>query len=207
MKNFNIFKFNISEIKNESFLSLVPEFRALQGIIENNAWHNHETTFDHTLSVLENLEKIIYDLHGEHKKYLEGIIESHSKNSLLKIAVLFHDIAKKDTLTIDENGRTSFINHEIMSAKKAEKILKRFGISKKEASYILHIIKNHGILHMIFSEEDYMEKAKKIKRGELSNIYLELMLLVYADTKPSYLQISNPGDYKKRIGFYKNELR
>jgi len=61
----------------------------------------------------------------------------------LRFAGLFHDIGKKDTLVITEEGTPTFHNHEIPSARKAVRIMKNLKFPNKSIQRIEHLIRHH----------------------------------------------------------------
>lgn len=206
--NENISLLNKADIKNGKLVNLIPEFYELKEVIENNDWHNNETVFDHTLSALNNLENIVRNSRKEIKQALNEIIEDNSRMNLLKIAVLLHDIAKKETI-VSSNGLTFCPNHEIKGAEKARGILKRFNLSKKESKIITDIIKYHYSIHEIIILEDkqlFQKEYEKFKQ-KFSNIYLELILLAFADNINSHLKKTKPAEFRQEINFYAKELK
>ena len=153
MEKVNISVLNKRNIKSGKLTDLIPEFYELKELVESNYWHNKETVFDHTLSVLDNLEKIIRNLKKETKQKLNKIIEKNSRKNLLRVAALLHDIGKKETM-VDSNGFMDFPGHEQKGAEKAKKILKRFNISRKESKIVTDIIKNHSLAHEIITPKN-----------------------------------------------------
>lgn len=194
-------------IKSGKLAKLIPELYELKKVVENNPQHNEEPVFDHTLSVFDNLGKIIRNSGKEIKKTLDKIVDKNSRENLLKVAVLLHDIGKKETITkFDEIRQCP--GHETKGAKKAEKILKRFNVSKKEHKIIADMVKNHGLIHDITTpnNKDSRREYGNFKK-KFSNIYLELILLAFADTIGSYLKKTKPAEFRHRINFYKRELK
>ncbi len=66
-----------------------------------------------------------------------------SDDMILRLAALFHDIGKPDSLFINEHGEPRFHNHEIIGAEKTERIMKRLKFSNQEISSVKHLIMNH----------------------------------------------------------------
>jgi len=196
-----------SNIKSGQLADLVPEFYELKNVVENNDWHHKENIFDHTLSVLENLEKILRTLNKETKQFLDSRIDHISRRELLKVATLFHDIAKKETFS-NNNGYTLCPDHEDEGSIKARRILKRFMLSNKELEFVLQIVRHHGIIHRILALDngDFKKKYASFKKRFSRNIYPELILLAFADTAGSYLKKTHPAEFKSRIVFYKKEI-
>jgi len=219
----------IEKIKSRKLEKIIPEFYKLKDVVENNPWHNQEPVFDHTLSVLANLEKIIQNLKKETKQTLNKIIEKNSRKNLLKFAALLHDIGKKETIVSLDSDVRRCPNHEKVGAKKVEEMLKRFSLPRKEAKIITGIVRNHGIIHDIIGlgnkgfqkdilkerslthavvglEDKNFQKEYQNFKKKFSKIYLELILLAFADTIGSYLQKTKPAEFHHRINFYKKEL-
>ncbi|MCK4520383.1 HD domain-containing protein [Candidatus Parcubacteria bacterium] len=208
MNKADISLLNKNNIKKGRLIDLMPEFYELKELVESNYWHNKETVFNHILSVLDNLEKIIRNLREETKQVLNEIVEKKSRKDLLRVAALFHDIGKKETM-IDFNGFMDFPGHEQKGAEKAVKILKRFNLSKKESKIVADIIKNHSLAHEIITPENsnFQKEYKNFRKKFLDSIYLELILLAFADTIGSYLKKTKPTVFRYKIDFYKKELK
>ncbi len=199
---------NKNNLKTGKLADLIPEFYELKNVVENNDWHNKETVFKHTLSVLDNLEKIIRNLDNKAKQTLNKKIGLNTRGDLLRVATLFHDIAKKETI-VDKKGTTFCLNHEDKGSIKAKKILKRFHLSSQEIKFILKIVKNHGLIHKILPPENqnFQKESISFKKKFFHNIYPELILLAFADTIGSYLIKSRPTEFKSRISFYRKEIK
>jgi len=206
--NKNISLLNKTNIKSGKLFNLIPEFYDLKNIVENNDWHNKENVFNHTLSVLDSLEKVLRNLNKKTKQFLGKKINNNSRKSLLKMATLFHDIAKKETLTNNDNT-TMCLNHEEKGSKKVEKILKRFDLSNSESKIIINIIKYHGLMHKILSpqNQNFQKEYANFRKKFFNNIYPELILLAYSDTIGSHLKKTHPLEFKSRISFYKKEIK
>ena len=99
---------------------IMPEFTSLRTIQQNNPWHSYNA-YTHSIKATEIIEP---ELH-------------------LKLAMLFHDLGKYDTLTTDENGVDHFYNHGIVSCDKAREILKRLRYSNEMIDKVCLLIKEH----------------------------------------------------------------
>ncbi|MBU2540235.1 HD domain-containing protein [Patescibacteria group bacterium] len=203
----NIASLNKANILSGKLFNLVPEFYELKNVIETNDWHPDISVFDHTLSVLKNLEKTLLVLGGNIKKTLNQKIDTNTRKILLKVATIFHDIVKKETL-IDDNGITDCPGHDKMSVIKAEKILKRFNLSDKEMKFVLDILEYHHEFHKLLAPENQnFQKDFVILKNKFTNyIYPELVLLAFADTIDSNIRKTKPKEYRNRINFYKKEI-
>lgn len=99
---------------------IMPEFTSLRTIQQNNPWHSYNA-YTHSIKATEIIEP---ELH-------------------LKLAMLFHDLGKYDTLTTDDNGIDHFYNHGIVSCDKAREILKRLRYSNEMIDKVCLLIKEH----------------------------------------------------------------
>ncbi|MFA7630015.1 MAG: HD domain-containing protein [Candidatus Neomarinimicrobiota bacterium] len=102
---------------------LFPEIAALQGV-ETLEGHRHKDVFDHTLKVLDNIAAADGDLH-------------------LRLAALFHDIAKPECKRfVPENGWT-FHGHEDAGARMFEHIGKKLRLPTRDIKRISKLIRLH----------------------------------------------------------------
>lgn len=99
---------------------IMPEFASLRTIQQNNPWHSYNA-YTHSIKATEIIEP---ELH-------------------LRLAMLFHDLGKYDTLTTDDNGIDHFYNHGIVSCDKAREILKRLRYSNEMIDKVCLLIKEH----------------------------------------------------------------
>lgn len=197
-----------TNIRSGKSANLMPEFYELKNIVENNGWHYKENVFDHTLSVLDNLEKTLRNLNKKTKQFLNKKVDSITRKNLLKVAALFHDIAKKETI-IGNRQSTFCPDHEGKSSIKAKIILRRFKLSNKELKFVLDIVKSHGLIHRILlpDNQNFQNEFVSFKKRFSYSIYPELILLAFVDTAGSYLIKTNPQEFKYRISFYKKEIK
>lgn len=66
-----------------------------------------------------------------------------SKDPIVRLATLLHDIGKIKTFHKDEKGIITFYNHEVVSTKIAKTICERLKFSKKQTEKILTLIRWH----------------------------------------------------------------
>jgi len=199
---------NLYDLKSGKLQDLLPEFYELKNSIENSAdyWHQQESVFDHTLSVMSALEKIFLE-NKNLKSQFDQKIGSHTKKDLLEVAGLFHDIGKKEAM-VKEGEFTRCPGHEKIGVEKAEKILSRFNLSKEESQRILDIIANHSEFHYILKPDNQnFIKNLEVLKNKVANIYPELIILSYADTVNSKFKSIDPKGYKYRIDFYQKETK
>lgn len=197
-----ISKISVENIRNNQFQNELREVYELKDVIENAAWHNHESVYKHTINVLETLEELFEHINPKIDTYLDQKIDNHTKRDMLFLGTLYHDIAKGDVL-VEIDGVTSCPGHEELGFEKVKDILNRFDLSTQEKDIVANIVKYHGEMHAIIDPKNDKldEQVDKFKLGH-PDIYMELILLAMADTLGSQLKSNNPAEYKFRMDQY-----
>lgn len=196
---------NIEKLRGNQFQDELPEFYELKNYIENNDWHNNDSVFNHTLSVLKELKKLLETTSNKINSYLNQKIDNHTKKDLLFLGALFHDIGKSDSF-VKFNESTSCPKHEELGSEKVRQILNRFDLSNQEKDIVIRIVKYHGEIHTILDSEpknDKLEEQYQKFKTKHYDIFMELILLGMADTLGSQLKDNNPEEFNFRIDFYK----
>lgn len=199
---------NIDKLRSGEFADLIPELYELKEIIENDGcYHNNDSIFNHTLRVLEKLEESLKDVKEKISDYLNQKITNYTRKELLFLATLLHDIGKKETLIEGKSGLTSCPNHAEQSLVKAEEILSRFGLSKKEKDLVRQIIEYHMLLYLVVKPDNSKinDQFLEVKR-EHPNVFLELVLLAMTDILGTQLKENKPEEFDFVISFYKKFL-
>ncbi len=73
---------------------------------------------------------------------IDALGECPSKDPIVRLATLIHDIAKPHTYK-ELNGKPTFYNHEIIGSRIAKKIAKRLKLSKSEVDRIFILVRYH----------------------------------------------------------------
>jgi putative nucleotidyltransferase with HDIG domain len=63
--------------------------------------------------------------------------------TLLRLAALFHDAGKKETQTVESDGRIRFLGHDKAGAKLAARRLRRLAMSKQAIGHVEKIVAGH----------------------------------------------------------------
>jgi UTP:GlnB (protein PII) uridylyltransferase len=202
IEEITIAKLKFGKLKKE-----LPEFYELKKVIENNPWHDNESTFTHTLAVLKELENFLKNnKNNKLKKYLNERLDNYERKDLLYLAAVLHDLGKKETM-VKKGKSSSFPKHEKVSAVKAKNILRKFNLSLREKNIVLGIIRNHSDLHAIIDRENKNLKTQFSGLMKLSKGFsIELIILVMVDTADSYLKKTMLERYDFRMNFYKEKL-
>lgn len=115
--------------------------------------------FDHSMLVLLYTEEIL-----ENKRPFETLkpyIESLDlrKKALIKLASLFHDVAKPDTKVVIK-GEHHFYGHDVKGARLTQKMVKEYlRLPKRETESIKNMIARHMHLHLLATGPELTERA------------------------------------------------
>ncbi len=82
----------------------------------------------------------IYDV-GTHS--VMALKYAPTKDPIVRLATLIHDIGKPATFRKDETGLITFFNHEVVGMRIAKKIVERLRLSKKQSEKILTLVRWH----------------------------------------------------------------
>lgn len=160
--------------RKEELFDLIPELRVCDGFDQHSEWHPYDV-LEHIFHVIDNVDPTIE----------------------LRLAALFHDVAKPETFELDDQGRGHFPNH----GEKSVKIFGRFAIenkiSKKQINIINRLIKYH---------DDYLydpKKTTKIKcvfaKDEIEILYEIQKADLLAQNKKYHYLLENYEKGKERI--------
>jgi poly(A) polymerase len=117
---------------------ILPEIAALHGVEQPQQFHPEGDVFIHTRLMLSHLNK---------------------PSLTLALSVLFHDVGKKPTYSMDADGRIRFNGHEHVGARMTEQILKRLRYSNEIIETVTACVQNH----MAFKDAPHM-RLSKLKR-------------------------------------------
>jgi poly(A) polymerase len=115
---------------------LLPEILVLQGCEQPPQFHPEGDVFIHTRLMLTYLPP--------------------DASLSLVLSILFHDIAKPATQTIDENGRIRFNGHDQLGARMTDNILRRLKYPNQVIEQTVEAVANH----MVFKDVPKMRVAK-----------------------------------------------
>lgn len=113
---------------------ILPEFDACMKTEQNNPHHCY--------SVGEHILKSMQEI---------------SPDKILRLAMLFHDIGKPLTQTVDENGIHHFHGHPAVSEKIAGSVLKRLKFDNHTISMVTGLVKYHD--QKVLPEPQYVRRA------------------------------------------------
>lgn len=131
--------------------ALIPELTRLKGVTQPPP-HAYDV-FEHTLAALAELEKIQANEYADvangklvpeiQTHLAQSVSAERQRGTLLRLAMLLHDIGKADTRTVNANGTIHFFNHELLGVEIASQIMRRLRFSNDEIEIVMRVIQNH----------------------------------------------------------------
>jgi len=123
--------------------AVIPELGLLKGCLQNT--HHQYDVLEHSLRAYYHLEAMLNNHINITHDSVRRIIKDIDKNkaTLLKYAVLLHDIGKPAAKSIDNKGNAHFYGHARKGADMARSINKRLKFSVHERDFVDFIIRNH----------------------------------------------------------------
>ena len=133
---------------------VIPELLKIKGFEQHNPHHLHDV-LKHTCVALEGA----------------------SNDLLVRLAVLFHDIGKPDSFSLDEKGNGHFYGHATVSESETREIFNRLKVDNNTKNQVLTLIKYHDL--DLQASERYVRRLC-YKLGDLETVK-KLILVQRAD--------------------------
>src|SRR3984893_11375721 len=146
--------------------AVLPELDAMKGFLQPEQFHPEGDVFVHTRLMLELLPENV--------------------SIPLVLSVLFHDVAKPVTATVDETGRIRFNEHDRIGAAMTESIMERLRFSRAEIDAVVEMVRQH----MVFKDVPNMRVAK-LKRFMARPTFEEELELHRVDCASSHGMMDN----------------
>ena len=125
---------------------------------------------------------------------IESLKHAPTKNPLVKLAALLHDVGKPYVARPDAEGHVTFYNHEVKGAQVIENIAERLKLSKKDKEKIITLIRWH-----MFTVDEFLTDAairRFIRRIGLENV-TDMMDLRIGDRLGGGTQVAESWRLKK----------
>ena len=189
-----IFSFDLSA-KDVVFLwnmlsEIFPVLKEMNGVEQENP--HHRFTLDmhtiHSIGFVSTLQR-------------EGLLNESVDPAELRFALLFHDIGKLYTKTIDSNGVSHYYGHEKISAELMYDILKEKKMPNKIIDNIVYLIKNHQKP----LPNDLKGFMKWFNKEGSDNVY-KLLAMKFADNSSQAMPM-NIDSMKRIIGLANEALQ
>src|ERR1043166_5872534 len=146
--------------------AILPEIEKMKGCLQPEQFHPEGDVFEHTRLMLKLLPENV--------------------SVPLVLAVLFHDVAKPVTATVDETGRIRFNEHDRIGAAMTAAIMERLRFSRAEIDATVEMVRQH----MVFKDVPRMRVAK-LKRFMARPTFEEELELHRVDCESSHRMLDN----------------
>ncbi|MEJ7749822.1 MAG: HD domain-containing protein [Thermoleophilaceae bacterium] len=174
-------------VRLEVLGAVLPELAALSGI-EQSRFH-HLDVFEHTLEVLRRLIALESDLFGVFGDLApdvaqilsEPLADDMTRGQALRLAALFHDVAKPDTRGVRSDGRVTFIGHDSAGDEMVGHIFRRLRTSERLRSYVGHLTREHLALGFLVHEEALSPRTIHAFLRRCEPVEVEVIVLSCAD--------------------------
>lgn len=160
--------------------AILPEVEAMKGCEQPPQFHPEGDVFKHT--------RIMLDLLPE------------EASLPLVFSVLFHDIGKPPTSSLDENGRIRFNGHDRIGAEMTEAVMQRLRFSRAEIDATVEAVRQH----MVFKDVPNMRVAK-LKRFMARPTFDDELELHRVDCASSHGMMDNYDFLRKKKEEFANE--
>jgi len=146
--------------------AILPELDAMKGVLQPEQFHPEGDVFVHTRLMLQLLPEEV--------------------SVPLVFAVLFHDVAKPVTATVDQTDRIRFNDHDRIGAQMTEAIMRRLRFSGTQIEVTVEMVRQH----MVFKDAPNMRVAK-LKRFMARPTFDEELELHRVDCESSHRMLNN----------------
>ena len=128
---------------------VLPELHELRGVEQSH--YHHLDVYDHTLAVLASA----IELQAEPERVFPGrgavltawlsepLTGEVTRGEALRFGALLHDIAKRQTRAVTDEGRITFMGHDVQGAEMAAAILTRLRASQRLSTHVAALTRHH----------------------------------------------------------------
>ncbi|MEO7167497.1 MAG: CCA tRNA nucleotidyltransferase [Spartobacteria bacterium] len=159
---------------------VLPELEAMKGCEQPPQFHPEGDVFKHTRLML-------------------GLLPNEISLPLV-LSVLFHDIGKPPTASVDEAGRIRFNGHDRVGAEMTEALMQRLRFSRAEIDATVEAVRQH----MVFKDVPNMRVAK-LKRFMARATFPDELELHRVDCQSSHGMLDNYEFLQRKREEFANE--
>ena len=174
------------------FEQVIPELQSAKGVDQPNM--HYWDVWGHTMHTVEAAELItkghqnspIYSCvpwtPDSEAHFSRQATDGHTRRTVLKLAALFHDIAKPQTKSLDATGRTRFFGHSEQGAEIAVRRLGQLRVSSKGIEMVGKMVEQH-LRPTNMKDGDEWPTNRAIHRyfRDLGDVAIDTLYLCLAD--------------------------
>lgn len=135
------------------FEQIVPELQVAKGVDQPNM--HYWDVWGHTMHTVEAAELITKGHQNSpiffcvpwtpdsDAHFSQQATDGHTRRTLLKLAALFHDVAKPQTKSLDDTGRTRFFGHSEQGAEIVTERLGKLRVSTRGIEMVAKMVEQH----------------------------------------------------------------
>ncbi len=192
-------------------LALIPELAESKGV-EQPTVHFWDV-FEHSLQTVAAVEFLIRESDWEYSnddmlttapwsdvidRHLSQEVSSGSNHKvLLKLAGLFHDVAKPMTKSIDDTGRARFLGHTKQGAAMTANILERLRFSNREIRVVEDLVYHHLRPAQMANDELPTQRAIYRYFRDTCEVGIDILFLALADYLASRGPLASMEEWRK----------
>lgn len=134
-------------------------------------------------------------------------VEKSSQNSIIRLAIFFHDIGKPSVAHFDEKGEQHFYSHPKVSAEMTEKIMTRLRFDNDTKNKVVTLVKMHDSPIMVndMTKPD-RKRLKKIMSQIGADLIYDLIEIKYCDNSAQNPKYFRGEDFYKQTREIINEI-
>lgn len=180
----------------------LPQFLKLKSVIENNAYHQHESVYDHSIKTLHIAQKqiqgeFIHNLDAQ-KLFLHFInteVDGFKRKDCMILTALLHDIGKilhvkdgssiKPLIVTFPNGTTVCPGHEYWGSTILKEILQPLSLPNQVIDSITSVIRLHDTFNEFYfsSKQSWQwEIVLNDIKSRAETYTIETLFNMYCDT-------------------------
>lgn len=171
---------------------IIPELAVTKGVEQPK--QHYWDVWGHSLHAVENAELVtkghqnspIYTQvpwKAETNEYFsQEVSDGHTRRTILKLAALFHDIAKPQTKKKDDTGRTRFLGHPKLGATMAATRLGQMRVSSRGITMVSKMVEHHlRPMHMMQGVDSPTRRAVFRYFRDVGDVAIDTLYLSLAD--------------------------
>jgi poly(A) polymerase len=192
--------------------TIIPELSATKGTTQpkEHFWD----VFEHSLETVAAAERLLLTLAQGRDEILpstpwssaiaghfdQEVSAGRGRRVLLKLAALFHDMAKPMTKSIEENGKVRFLGHGKEGAEMAASVMERLRFSSREIKMVAKMVTYHLRPGQLSNTND-MPTHRAIYRyfRDTADVGIDTLFLSLADHLATRGPMLDPEEWQRDV--------